>query len=56
MPHLDLHEPQLLLRVVPAKVVAQTVKETKDELEDVVSEQGLHTSQFMGEDVQSHGP
>ena len=52
-PQLGPHEPQLLFPVVPAKVVVQTVKETKDKLEDVVSEQGLHTSQLMGEDVQN---
>ena len=37
------HEPQLLFQVVPAKVVVHTLNETKDELEDVVSEQGWHT-------------
>ena len=31
------------LFVVPAKVVVQTLNGTNDELEDVVSEQGLHT-------------
>ena len=43
VPQLGPHEPQLLFPVVPAKVVVQTLNETKDELEDVVSEQGLHT-------------
>jgi len=31
----------------------QTVTEKKYVLEDVVSQQGLHISQFMGEDVQN---
>ena len=36
-------ESQLLFQVVPANVVVQTLNETKDELEDVVSENSLHT-------------
>ena len=52
-PQLGPHEIQLLFQVVPAKVVVQTLNETKDELEDVVSEQGLHTclSEQTGEDA-----
>ena len=41
--HSSPHEPRLLFQVVPLKVGVRTLNETKDELEDVVSEQGLHT-------------
>ena len=43
MPQLDPHEPQLLFQVVPMKVGVQTLNETKEEMEVVVSKQGLHT-------------
>ena len=42
-PQLGPHEPQLLFQVVPMKVGVQTLNETNDELEDVVSEQGWPT-------------
>ena len=42
-PQLGPHEPQLLFQVVPAKIVVQILNETKDELEDVMSEHGWHT-------------
>ena len=41
------HEPQLLFHVVPAKVVVQTLNETKDEQEDVGSGQGWHKQMKM---------